>query len=164
MRDIFFRVPELTSWPSALLSASDRVCVLDAKRRTQLLPAAAALSFTATFNVLALRSNIDFFWYRRCYSRPTRPSSCPPWLVFCGVVGRSWAFFVACLANLRSVASLDATLIFDSRYSAETFLSTLPTHSRVEIMGGPSFSLGSRRARLTRVGLDPLDARRAIPE
>jgi hypothetical protein len=166
MRDIFFRVPELTSWPSALLSALGiGVCVLDAKRRTQLLPAAAALSFTATFNVLALRSEHRFLLVQAVLLAPYSALVVPAMARF----SAAWwaghgAFFVACLANLRSVASLDATLIFDSRYSAETFLSTLPTHSRVEIMGGPKFfPRFPEGLDLTRVGLDPLDARRAIP-
>ncbi|MGA2449958.1 MAG: hypothetical protein ABTD50_14865 [Polyangiaceae bacterium] len=164
-RAILARIPELTSWPSALLSAVGiAVCVADTKRRKHLLPAAAALAFTATFNFLALRSEHRFLMVQAVLVAPYAA------LVVAlgrhrrlGSVG-AVVFFAAWAACLRAVASLDATLMADSRYAAERFLASLPANSRVEVMGGPKF-LPRLPAHVVakRVGLDALAARSAIP-
>jgi hypothetical protein len=163
---IFGRIPELTSWPSALLSAIGIVaCVVESKRRKHLLPVAAALSFTATFNALALRSEHRFLLVQAVLLAPYAALVVAYFRRSRAIVVMSYvAFFAAWATSLRAVASLDGTLIADSRYRAERFLASVPPNSRVEVMGGPKF-LPRLPAQViaTRVGLDALGARSAIP-
>jgi hypothetical protein len=75
-----------------------------------------------------------------------------------------FAFFAAWLASLRNVASLDATMIADSRYGAERFLATMPAGARVEVIGGAKFfPRFPRQLQLARLGLDAPETRSTIP-
>jgi hypothetical protein len=166
MRDIVNRIPELTSWPSAALAiVGIGTCMVNRRRRRHLLPLASAVSFTATFNVLALRSEHRFLLVQTVLLAPY--AALVPSLAYgsnrARVVGYA-AFFVGWLASLRNVACLDATLVVDSRYGAEHFLATLPEHARVEILGGAKFfPRFPRHLQLARVGLDAPQTRSGIP-
>jgi hypothetical protein len=165
MRDILERIPELTSWPSAVLSAVGiAACILLRNRRRDLLLFAASLSFTATFNAMALRSEHRFLLLQAVLLAPYAA-------LITSLASRSnamralgyAAFFAAWIADVRNVASLDATLIVDSRYGAERFLATLPAHARVEVVGGAKFfPRFPRQLQLARFGLDPPSGRSGI--
>jgi hypothetical protein len=66
---------------------------------------------------------------------------------------------------LLAVASLDATLVVDSRYDAERFLAALPAGTRVEVYGGPPFLPRLPQSLVvTRVGTDDPNARTHLPD
>ncbi len=166
MGDMLRQIPELTSWPSAVLSAVGIVaCVLARRRRRNLLPVSGALSFTLAFNAMALRSEHRFLLVQSVLIAPY--AALVTALPFHSKGVRSLgqlSFFVAWMASLLNVASLDATLIADSRYGAERFLATLPAHARIEIIGGAKFfPRFPGQLDLARVGLDAPETRSRIP-
>ena len=166
-------VPRFTSWPIAALAAVGLALVLararGGTRARALLPFVAATSFVLLFNVAARRTEERFLlpasllflpyasvafdeaWTRLGASRPGRSA-----LLLAGLV--------ALVPALVGVASVDATLVADSRYAAGQFLSALRPGTRVEVYGGPIFlprippALGA-----TRPGKDPIAERQEIP-
>jgi hypothetical protein len=71
---------------------------------------------------------------------------------------------LAALPMLRDVASIDATLIVDSRNAATSYLEGLPPRTKVEVYGGTQYlpHLPSQLS-LSRVGHEAVDLRSPLP-
>lgn len=68
------------------------------------------------------------------------------------------------LPMLRDVASIDGTLVADSRNQVTRWLETLPPGTRVEVYGGTQYLPHlPRQLSLTRVGPEPVDLRSPLP-
>jgi hypothetical protein len=169
-RDALRVLPHFTSWPVAVASVLGVLVVATTTRGTvrlrALQPLLAALSFTLLFAVVARRSEDRFLLPQTLFLLPYSSV----------VFSRAWQrlprarIAVGALAAasvvlaLRGVASLDGTLLVDSRYEVERFLAGLPASTRVEVLGTTLFlprlpsSLDA-----VRPGTEPVADRQAIP-
>jgi hypothetical protein len=169
-RDAVQAIPHFTSWPIAVLAVLGLVVAgvttrgLDRVR--VLLPLLAVLSFTWLFTLGARRSEDRFLLPQTVFGLPyaavviarawdARPRA-RPWLA---------ALAAACvLPALIGVASMDGTLLVDSRYEAERFLQKLPPGTHVEILGTTNFLPRLPPALdVVRPGTDAIADRQGIP-
>ena len=166
--DALRAIPHFTSWPIAVLAVVGIVGVLTIRRGVDrirgLQPLLAAVSFTALFTLGARRTEDRFLLPQTLLLLPYAAV----------VVSRAWerlpavvvgVLAAACvLPALVGVASLDGTLLVDSRYAAESFLANLEPGTHVEVLGTTLFlpRLPADLA-LVRPGTEPLDDRQAIP-
>jgi hypothetical protein len=163
-------IPHFTSWPIAfaalggiaIVSASTR----GVERARSLLPLLAATSFTLLFTLNARRSEDRFLLPQALFVFPYAAV----------VVARAWSAWprarlwigagaAACaVPALVGVASVDGTLVADSRYEAERFLTRLRSTTRVEIYGTGFFlPRMPSTLRVERPGVEPLAERQRIP-
>jgi hypothetical protein len=136
--------PHFTSWPIAAAAGAGVVMAIALSWRDRhlrlLLPFVAAASFFLLFNLGALRSEDRFLLPEAVLVLP-----------YAGLLlARLWAVIAARGAvalvtavgfalALGGVASVDGTLLVDSRYAAEAFLAHLAPGTHVEVYGGPIF-------------------------
>ena len=169
-RDALRIVPHFTSWPIAVAAVVGvGVVVLTTRgidRARALQPLLAAVSFTLLFTLGARRSEDRFLLPQTLFVLPYSAA----------VLSRAWqrlprarmalaALVLACLIPaLVGVASIDGTLLVDSRYEAERFLASLPASTHVEILGTTSFlpRLPAALA-VVRPGTEPIADRQGIP-
>ena len=131
-----------------------------------LQPLLAAVSFTLLFTLGARRSEDRFLLPQTLFVLPysavalSRAVGGPA----AGPRGARDAGGGVPLPALVGVASLDGTLLVDSRYEAERFLATLPTSARVEVLGTTLFLPRLPPAlAVVRPGTEPVADRQAIP-
>jgi len=160
---------DFTSWPVVIAAFAGTAVAISRfsglARARLLLPLLATMSFAAFFS-LPVRMNehryflpesvffppyaalaFEFAWVRWPRGR----------LVVAGAAAASIA------PALLGVASLDATLLADSRYAAEKFLARLPAGSHVEVYGGPIFMPRiPSQVVAVRPGIEPIAERQAI--
>ncbi|HEX3772152.1 MAG TPA: hypothetical protein VHV30_14850 [Polyangiaceae bacterium] len=168
--DAFHALPHFTSWPIAAAAVLGiGVAVASTRglgRARALLPLLAGVSFTLLFTLSARRSEDRFLLPQTVWLLP-----------YAGLVAaRAWTAWprariaigvaagLCALPALAGVASLDGTLIADSRYAAERYLAALPAGTHVEIYGGGLF-LPRMPAGLdvVRPGIEPVADRQPIP-
>jgi hypothetical protein len=163
-------LPHFTSWPIAVAAALGLVLVVVTTRgmaRVRLLqPLVAAISFTVLFTLGVRRSEDRFLLPQTLFVLPYSAA----------LLSRAWEGLprtrvavgplvaASLVLALVGVASLDATLLVDSRYAAERFLATLPPGTHVEILGTTLFlpRLPPTLA-VVRPGTEPIADRQAIP-
>ena len=169
-RDALRAVSHFTSWPVAVLAGVGAIAAsINGRglgRVRALQPLLAAVSFTLLFTLVARRSEDRFLLPQTLFGLP-----------YAAVVfARGWealprarfalgALATACLVPaLIGVASLDGTLLVDSRYEAERLLARLPASTHVEILGTILFlpRLPPTLAAV-RPGTEPVAERQAIP-
>jgi hypothetical protein len=134
-------LPHFTSWPIAFAAVLGVGLALGSTRGVEraraLLPLLAGVSFTLLFTLSARRSEDRFLLPQTLWLLPyaslvaARAWSARPRLR--AVVAVAAAACV--LPALVGVASLDGTLLVDSRYAAERFLAALPSTTHVEVLG-----------------------------
>jgi hypothetical protein len=170
-RDAFWKIPELTSWPVALLAAVGvGVAVVSKRDRLErariLLPLVATVSFTLLFTLTARRSEHRFLLPHSVWLAPYAAVVLERARQAVGRVWRVVAILAAVGAMVPAVlgvASMDATLLADPRYEAERFLAMQPAGSRVEVAGGPIFLPRIPHQLIaTRPGVEPLADRQRI--
>jgi hypothetical protein len=141
LEDALHAIPRFTSWPIAIAAVVGIGLALAVTRGLDraraVLPLLAAVSFTLLFTLSARRSEDRFLLPQTLWVLPYASL----------VVARPWALWprarvalavasLACvLPALAGVASLDGTLVADSRYEAERYLASLSATSHVEIYG-----------------------------
>ena len=162
-------IPHFTSWPIAALAVAGVVVAAASARGVEraraLLPLLAGVSFTLLFTLNARRSEDRFLLPQTLFVLP-----------YAAVVLRAWsawprarlgigALGAACLAPaVVGVASIDGTLVADSRYEAERFVARLPPTSRVEIYGtGVFLPRMPPELQVERPGVEPVADRQRIP-
>ena len=168
--DALAAIPHFTSWPIAVAAVFGMIVAVFANRGLDrarvLMPLLAAVSFTWLFSLGARRSEDRFLLPQTLFALPyaallvartweARPAA-RPWL---------GAFAAACVVPaLVGVASIDGTLLADSRYEAERFLAGLPPSAHVEILGTTLFlpRLPPGLA-VVRPGTEPVADRQKIP-
>jgi hypothetical protein len=168
-RDELRVTTDFTSWPIVVAAFAGVAAALSRGpgllRARSLLPLLAAISFAIFFS-FPVRQNdhryflpesllfppyaalaFDFAWLRWPRARALVATACVASAVPC----------------LLGVASLDATLLADSRYAAERFLARFSPGTHVEVYGGPIF-LPRIPPRLVAVrpGIEPIAERQAI--
>jgi hypothetical protein len=171
-RDALLATPHFASWPVALAALVGLILAARAPHATpaslrlrRLVPFAAALSFAVFFTLGARRSEDRFLL-------PESLAFFPYAAVVFGAAWDRWASLrvafvgiaAAALAPaLLAVASVDATLLADSRYEAEGFLRRFQKGARIVVYGGPIF-LPRIPAGLVaeRLGVEPIADRQAI--
>jgi hypothetical protein len=169
-RDALRAIPHFTSLPIAVLAVVGVIVVIvtthGIDRARALQPLLAAISFTLFFTLGARRSEDRFLLPQTIFVLPYAAAA----------LTRAWqrlprarvalgALAVVCLVPaLAGVASLDATLLVDSRYEAERFLASLPASTHVEILGTTLFLPRLPPAlAVVRPGTEPIAERQAIP-
>jgi len=168
-RDALRATPHFASWPVAVVAlgglalAATNGTAIDRLRR--LAPFAGAFSFALFFTLGARRSedrfllpeSLGFFPYAAVAFGAAWDRWAPARIFFVGAAA------VALVPAVLAVASVDATLLVDSRYEAERFLRRLSKGSRVVVYGGPIF-LPRVPAGLVaeRLGIEPIADRQAI--
>jgi hypothetical protein len=171
-RDSILAAPHFTSWPVAAAALAGAVgAVVLARRRglagaSELLPLIAAISYTLLFTLGARRAEDRFLLPQAVFVLPYA-ARVTGWFQAAPRVVRAGGFvaaFLAAAVALLGVASMDATLIADSRYEAERFLERMPAGARVEVYGGPIF-LPRIPPKLdaSRPGIEPPSERQHIP-
>jgi hypothetical protein len=168
--DALHALPHFTSWPIAIAAlAGIGIAIASTRgldRARALAPLLAGLSFTLLFTLSARRSEDRFLLPQTVWVLPyaalvaSRPWSLwPRARLAVGVVA------VACLIPaLVGVASLDGTLLADSRYAAERYLASLPATSHVEVYGTGIFLPRSPPGLdVVRPGIEPVADRQRIP-
>ncbi len=169
-RDALHRVTDFTSWPIVLAALSGLVVAVargpGLARARALLPLVATVSFAYFFTLPVRQSEHRYFLPETVFFLP-----------YAGVAfAAAWERWprarrpIALVAALSlapailGVASMDATLLVDSRYLAEGILARLSPGTPVEIYGGPIF-MPRIPAQLvaTRPGIEPIDERQTIP-
>jgi hypothetical protein len=169
-RDALSALPHFTSWPIALAAVVGAAVAIVSTRGIArvrlLLPLLAACSFTLLFTLGARRSEDRFLLPQTLFALPYASA----------LLAAAWerwprarslllaASGVSLVPALLGVASLDGTLLADSRYEAERFLASLPEGTHVEVLGTSLF-LPRLPGTLdvARPGTDPVDERQAIP-
>ena len=174
-RDAILSVPRYASWLLAAAACAG-VAVASFGRRgidrvRALLPILAALSFTLLFTLAARRTEDRFLLPQSIFFFPYAAFAIPSLrahIAHARPLGHR-AVAVALLSILSllaftppvlAVASVDATLLTDSRYDAERFLATLPAGTHVEVYGGSHFLPRMPAALVaTRIGVDDPETR-----
>jgi hypothetical protein len=138
-------VPHFTSWAIAAMA----VCGIGVAfvtrqglaRARVLAPLIGALSFEWFFSLNARRSDDRFLLPQATmllpYAALAFDRAWMKWPRARPLLGIAGA--VAVVPAIVGIASIDATLLADPRYSAERFLAALPSGSHVEVYGGPHF-------------------------
>ena len=166
-QDALAKIPIMSSWPIAA-GAVVGVALVCIRRRgvdraRALMPAVAGVSFAALFTYAARRSDERFLL-------PESVLIAPYAAIALDALRTNWgrpAVVAGALAGLGpafvSVASMDGTLLADSRYTAERFLAALPESTRVEVLGGPIFlPRVPDRLEAVRPGVEPIEDRQRI--
>ncbi|HEX4447676.1 MAG TPA: hypothetical protein VH044_13095 [Polyangiaceae bacterium] len=174
-RDALRALPHFTSWPIAGAAVAGVAIALFVPRGTSspgvarvrlLLPLLASLSFTLLFTLGARRSEDRFLLPQTLFAVPYA-AVLVAWAWERWPKARSLLFAVAggsLVPALLEVASLDGTLLVDSRYEAERFLASLPPHTHVEVLGTSLFlPRMPDTLDVARPGTDPIDERQAVP-
>jgi hypothetical protein len=163
-------LPHFTSWPIAGAAIVGVALVIVQSRgllrARALQPLVAALAFAVVFALVARRSDDRFLLPQAIFALPYSAVA----------LSRAWERLprarmalgtlaaASLLFALRAVASLDATLLVDSRYAAERFLASLPWGTHVEILGTTLFLPRlPPTLLLVRPGTDPIADRQPIP-
>ena len=168
-RDSLLAIPHFTSWPIAVAALLGLLFVVvrtrGLERARLLLPFVAAVSFTLFFNFGARRTEDRFLLPQSVFFFPYAAIAFQQaWTTW--PARRAWVV-VACMLSLApallGVASMDATLLADSRYEAERYLAALPQDTRVEVYGGVLFlpRIPSGLAAV-RPGVEPLAERQPV--
>ncbi len=169
-RDAFDHVPRFTSWPLAAASVVGLFLACTGgrgvSRARMLLPFVAALSFTALFTFGARRSEDRFLLPQAVFFLPYAS-------LVVARLAQAWpraraavyaAAAVATVPALVGVASMDGTLLADSRYEAERFLAGLPAQTHVEVLGTSIFLPRlPDDLDVVRPGTDPIAERQGLP-
>ncbi len=163
-------IPHFTSWPIAVAAVVGVIVVIVTTRGTDraraLQPLLAAVSFTLLFTLGARRTEDRFLLPQTLFILPYSAvalSCASQRLPRARAVLRGLAA-VFLLPALAGVASLDGTLLVDSRYEVERFLAGLQTSTHVEILGTVSFLPRLPPAlAIVRPGTEPIADRQAIP-
>jgi hypothetical protein len=169
-RDALGRVTDFTSWPIAIAALFGLAVALargpGLARARRLLPLMASVSFAYFFTLPVRQSEHRYFLPETIFLLP-----------YAGLAfDAAWERWprahtpvaIAAIASLApallGVASMDATLLADTRYEAERFLARLDPGAHVEVYGGPIFMprLPTRLV-VTRPGIEPIEERQAIP-
>jgi hypothetical protein len=170
-RDELRWTTDFTSWP-IVLAAFAGLAVAIARgpalvRARRLLPLVASVSFVLFFSLPVRQRDHRYFlpeslffsaYAAMAFEAAWQRASSARARAFVGVAA------ALCLAPaVLRVASMDATLVVDSRYAAERFLEALPPGTHVEVVGGPIF-MPRIPARLdaVRPGIEPVGERQAI--
>jgi 4-amino-4-deoxy-L-arabinose transferase-like glycosyltransferase len=168
-RDALHKTTDFTSWP-IVFAAFAGVAVAwgrrpDLGRARLLLPLLAAISFAVFFTFPVRQDAHRYFLPESVFFAPYAALafdfSLERWPRARSVIAITAVLAVA--PALLGVASMDATLLADSRYAAERFLAGLAADSRVEVYGGPIF-LPRIPSHLVAVrpGIEPIAERQAI--
>ena len=169
-RDALRTTTDFTSWPIAAAALAGVAIAVHRgpalTRARLLLPLLAAVSFAVFFSLQARQSEHRFFLPESVFLLPYAGltfdlawTRAPRWRP--AVAG---AAAISVAAALLGVASLDATLLTDSRYAAERFLARLPAGTHVEVYGGPIFLPRIPPGLVAvRPGVEPPGDRQAIP-
>jgi hypothetical protein len=168
-RDALLATPHFSSWPVALAAPAGLILAAKAAPATdrlrRLVPFAAALSFAVFFTLGARRSedrfllpeSLAFFPYAAVAFGAAWDRWASVRIVFVGIAA---AAFVPALV---AVASVDATLLADSRYEAERFLLRMQKGAHVVVYGGPIFLPRIPSGLVAeRLGVEPIADRQAI--
>jgi hypothetical protein len=170
VRDAARALPHFASWPVVGAAVVGLFVVTFTTRGVDrvraLQPLLTAVSFTWLFTLGARRSEDRFLLPQTLYVLPYAAI----------VVARAWEALpraraalgvavAACLIpSLVGVASIDATLLADSRYEAERFLEGLPPGTHVEILGTtPFLPRFPPDLNLVRPGTEAIADRQGIP-
>ncbi len=163
-------VSHFSSWPIAVLALVGVILAIVTRRGVDRLrvlqPLVAAISFTLLFTLGARRTEDRFLLPQTLLVLPyAAVAAARVWerLKRARVVLAVLAA-VCVLPALVGVASVDGTLVVDSRYEAERFLAKLPPGTRVEVLGTTMFlpRLPPDRA-IVRPGTEPGADRQPIP-
>ncbi len=168
-RDALKTTTDFTSWP-IVVAAIAGVCVAVSRnsgltRVRLLMPLLATVSFFAFFSLPVRMNEHRYFLAESVFFPPYAALAFElAWVRW--PRARRLVAGVACASvapALLGVASMDATLLADSRYAAERFLARLPTGSFVEVFGGPIF-MPRIPAQIVAVrpGIEPIADRQAI--
>jgi hypothetical protein len=169
-RDALHRVTDFTSWPIALAAFAGLAVAIGRgpglARARALLPLLASVSFAYFFTLPVRQSEHRYFLPETVFFLPYAA------LAFDAAWER-WPrarALIACAAiaslapAVLGVASMDATLVADSRYVAEGFLARLAPGTHAEIYGGPIFMPRiPTQLVATRPGIEPVGERQTIP-
>lgn len=119
------------------------------RRARLLLPLCAAVSFTLLFNLSARRTDDRFLLPQGALLYPYAALAIErahalrgrarPTLRRFGQIGLSALAIAAYGSALLGGASLDATLVTDARYRAESFLQGLPPGTRIDVVGSTKY-------------------------
>jgi hypothetical protein len=160
---------DFTSW-SVVAAALVGLVVATARgpwltRARTLLPLVAAVSFCLFFSFPVRQRDHRYFLPESVFL-PAYAALAFDWAWTRWGAGRRWiaAAAVAVFAPaVVGVASMDATLLVDSRYEAERYLARLPAGTRVDVVGGPIFlpRIPPDLAAV-RPGVEPVRERQAI--
>jgi len=162
-RDALLSVPRYASWLLAVAACAGVFLAATTRRGLErvraLLPLLAAVSFTLVFTLGARRTEDRFLLPQSVLLFPYAGFA-----LEASLGSKRWWIAAACILAftppLLATLSLDATLLTDSRYAAERFLSTLPPGTRVEAYGGSHFLPRIPPSLVaTRVGIDDPDSR-----
>ena len=162
LTDIARSVPLYGTWLVALAALGGLVVAARGpSRQRRLLPAVAALSYFALF-VIPSR------WTMERHLMPLSLFLLPyAGFLLERVRDARVAMATACaflLPQIRDIASIDGTLVADSRVEATRFLEGLPVGTKVEIYGGNQYlPLLPPQLDVTRVGPEDFGARSSLP-
>jgi hypothetical protein len=168
-RDELRTTTDFTSWPIVVAAIAGVALALargPAMARSRLLlPLLASISFAVFFSFPVRQNDHRYFLPESIlfapYAALTFDFAWSRWPRARALVAAAAS---ACLLPcLLGVASLDATLLVDSRYAAERFLARLPAGTHVEVYGGPIFlpRIPPGLAAV-RPGIEPIPERQAI--
>ena len=168
IRDAIAATPHFTAWPIAVAAGAGVIVALrrapPVPRARLLLPLVAAVSFFVLFDLAARRSEDRFLLPVAVLVLPYAGLL---WQRASGVAGARIPAAVVLAAGFAlaalGVASVDGTLLVDSRYAAEDFLAALPPGTPIEVYGGPIY-LPRIPAGLAAVrpGIEPIAERQPI--
>jgi hypothetical protein len=173
-RDALHRVTDFTSWPIVVAAFAGLALAVARGARGEglvraraLLPLMAAVSFAYFFSLTVRQSEHRYFLPETIFFLPyaglAYDAAWARWPRGRALV--AGAAVVSVAPALLGVASMDATLLADSRYVAERFLATLAPGTHVEIYGGPIFMPRiPTRLVAVRPGVEPLADRQAITD
>ena len=168
-RDELRTTTDFTSWPIAVAAFAGVPVALTRRpalaRWRSLLPLLASISFAIFFSFPVRQNDHRYFLPESIlfapYAALTFDFAWSRWPRARSLVAAAAA--ASLLPCLLGVASLDATLLADSRYAAERFLARLPPGTHVEVYGGPIFlpRIPPGLA-VVRPGIEPIAERQAI--
>ena len=162
LADIASSVPRYGTWLVAVAALVGlALAARSPERQRRLLPAVAALSYFALF-VIPSR------WTMERHLMPLSLFLLPYAGFLLERVADARVALATALAfllpQIRDVASIDGTLLADSRDEATRFLDPLPAGTKVEIYGGNQYLPHlSSQLDVTRVGLEDFSARSSLP-
>jgi hypothetical protein len=170
-RDELRWTTDFTSWPVVIAAFAGLAVAIAGGpalvRARRLLPLVASVSFVVFFSLPVRQRDHRYFLPESIFfSAYAALAFDAAWARALSARGRAVVAGVAtvCLAPaVLRVASMDATLVADSRYAAERFLEALPAGTHVEVVGGPIF-MPRIPAHLdaVRPGIEPTAERQAI--
>jgi 4-amino-4-deoxy-L-arabinose transferase-like glycosyltransferase len=168
-RDALRTTTDFTSWPVVVAAFVGVAVALwqtsGLARARLLLPLLATISFAMFFSLPVRMNEHRYFLPESIFFAPYAAVALEyAWVRWSRARPLVAAIAAASIAPaLLGVASLDATLLADSRHAAERFLSQLPTGTHIEVYGGPIFMprIPSQLVAV-RPGIEPIAERQAI--